>query len=116
MQKQFNVIVHNLKTTLEENGAGEILEMKSGELSVNTELIDYDLYRLLNGDVGGSERLPRRIYEHLSLGEYDIGIYRNVRQKIKAIPHKDSAADAPAQSLRSRVSFGNNYHSDRCYT
>ena len=31
----------------------------------------------------------------------------------KAIPHKDSAADAPAQSLRSRVSFGNNYHSDR---
>ena len=52
MQKQFNVIVHNLKTTLEENGAGEILEMKSGELSVNTELIDYDLYRLLNGDVG----------------------------------------------------------------
>ena len=32
---------------------------------------------------------------------------------IKAIPHKDSAADAPAQSLRSRVSFGNNYHSDR---
>ncbi len=31
----------------------------------------------------------------------------------RAIPHKDSAADAPAQSLRSRVSFGNNYHSDR---
>jgi hypothetical protein len=33
--------------------------------------------------------------------------------RLKAIPHKDSAADAPAQSLRSRVSFGNNYHSDR---
>ena len=33
--------------------------------------------------------------------------------KVKAIPPGDSAADAPAQSLRSRVSFGNNYHSDR---
>ena len=31
---------------------------------------------------------------------------------LKAIPPGDSAADAPAQSLRSRVSFGNNYHSD----
>ncbi len=51
MQKQFNVIVHNLKTTLEENGAGEILNIKSGELSVNAELLDCDLYRLLNGDV-----------------------------------------------------------------
>ncbi len=52
MQKQFNVIVHNLKTTLEENGAGGILEMKSGELRVNAELLDCDLYRLLDGDAG----------------------------------------------------------------
>ena len=52
MQKQFNVIVHNLKTTLEENGAGEILEMRSGELRVNTELFGCDLYRLPDGDAG----------------------------------------------------------------
>lgn len=52
MQKQFNVIVHNLKTTLEENGAGEILEMRSGELRVNTELFGCDLYSLLDGDAG----------------------------------------------------------------
>lgn len=50
MQNQFNVIVHNLKTTLEENGAGEIFEMKFGELSVNAELLDCDMYRLLEGD------------------------------------------------------------------
>ena len=31
---------------------------------------------------------------------------------LKAIP-REIVPDAPAQSLRSRVSFGNNYHSDR---
>ena len=50
MQKQFDVIVHSLKTTLNENGAGELLLIKSGELSVDTDLIDCDLYRLLSGD------------------------------------------------------------------
>ena len=52
MQNQFNVIVHNLKTTLEENSAGDIFEMKSGELRVNAGLFDCDLYRLLEGDTG----------------------------------------------------------------
>ncbi len=51
MQKSFNVIVHNLKTTLAENGVGEIFEMNSGELRVNPHLLDCDLYRLLKGDI-----------------------------------------------------------------
>ena len=51
MQKSFNVIVHSLKTTLTENGIGEIFEMNSGELRINPTLIDCDLYRLLQGDV-----------------------------------------------------------------
>ena len=51
MQKSFNVIVHSLKTTLTENGIGEIFEMNSGELRINPALIDCDLYRLLQGDV-----------------------------------------------------------------
>ncbi len=51
MQKSFNVIVHSLKTTLGENGIGEIFEMNSGELRINPELFECDLYRLLEGDV-----------------------------------------------------------------
>lgn len=51
MQKQFDVIVQSLKKTLAENGIGEIFESKSGELRVNTDLFDCDLYRLLKGDV-----------------------------------------------------------------
>lgn len=51
MQKQFDVVVHSLKTTLDENGISDILEMKAGELRINPDLIDCDLYRLLSGDV-----------------------------------------------------------------
>ena len=51
MQKSFNVIVHSLKTTLAENGIGYIFEMNAGELRINPNLIECDLYRLLEGDV-----------------------------------------------------------------
>lgn len=51
MQKSFNVIVHSLKTTLTENGIGEIFEMNSGELRINPDLFECDLYRLLKGDI-----------------------------------------------------------------
>ena len=51
MQKQFDVVVHSLKTTLDENKISDILEMKAGELRINPDLIDCDLYRLLAGDV-----------------------------------------------------------------
>ncbi len=51
MQKSFNVIVHSLKTTLAENGVGDIFEMNSGELRINPDLFECDLYRLMQGDV-----------------------------------------------------------------
>ena len=51
MQKSFNVIVHSLKTTLAQNGVGEIFEMDAGELRINPALIECDLYRMLAGDV-----------------------------------------------------------------
>lgn len=50
MQKQFDVIVQSLKATLKENGVEEILEIKSGEMRINPDAFDCDLYRLLNGD------------------------------------------------------------------
>lgn len=51
MQKSFNVIVHSLKTTLEENGIGNIFEMNAGELRVRPDLFECDLYKLVEGDV-----------------------------------------------------------------
>ena len=51
MQKQLDVIVRSLRTTLEDNGIGNILEMKSGFIRVVPELIDCDLYRFMNGDI-----------------------------------------------------------------
>jgi len=51
MQKQLDVIVRSLRTTLEAAGIPEILEMKSGSLRVKPELIDCDLYRFMSGDV-----------------------------------------------------------------
>ena len=51
MQKQFDVIIRSLKDTLNENGIGDILDMKSGELRLNTDMFECDLYKLLKGDV-----------------------------------------------------------------
>ncbi len=51
MQKQFDVIIRSLKDTLNENGIGDIFDMKSGELRINPEMLECDYYSLLGGDV-----------------------------------------------------------------
>lgn len=51
MQKQFDVIIRSLKETLSLNDAEEILDIKSGELRIKTDLIKCDLYSLLDGDI-----------------------------------------------------------------
>ena len=50
MQKQFDVIIRSLKDTLKQNSVEEIFELKAGELRVNPNVFDCDLYRLMNGD------------------------------------------------------------------
>ena len=50
-QKSFNVIVSSLRDSLNEYGIGDIFEINSGELRINPDLIECDLYRLLSGDV-----------------------------------------------------------------
>ena len=50
MQKQLDVIIRSLKTTLEEYGIGDILESEKGTLRVNPDMIDCDMYRFLKGD------------------------------------------------------------------
>ena len=50
MQKQLDVILRSLRSTLEEAGVGEILEVQRGSVRIRPELISCDLYRFLAGD------------------------------------------------------------------
>ena len=51
MQKQLDVIIRSLRSTLAEYNISEILELKSGYMRVNSDLIDCDLYRFFEGDI-----------------------------------------------------------------
>lgn len=51
MQKQLDVIIRSLKSTLEECGIPEILEMQYGMLRVVPEAFECDLYKFFSGDV-----------------------------------------------------------------
>lgn len=50
MQKQLDVIVRNLRNTLVECGAGDILAMDGGSFRVVPEYFDCDLYRFFSGE------------------------------------------------------------------
>lgn len=50
MQKQLDVIIRNLRNTLAECGAGDILAMDGGSFRVLPEYFDCDLYHFLNGE------------------------------------------------------------------
>ena len=49
-QKYMDVIVRSLKATLDECGAGDILEMNRGGLRICPEKVDCDAYRFFSGD------------------------------------------------------------------
>ena len=51
MQKQLDVVIRSLRTTLEEYGVGEILELQRGQLRIRPELLDCDLYHFFDGDI-----------------------------------------------------------------
>ena len=50
-QKQLDVIIRSLRTTLREYEISDIVEMQGGTLRVIPEMLDCDLYRLFEGDV-----------------------------------------------------------------
>ena len=50
MQKQLDVIIRSLRTTLTENGIAEIFEMKSATMRVNPDLVSCDAWDFLAGD------------------------------------------------------------------
>ena len=49
-QKYMDVIIRSLRTTLDECGAGDILEMNRGGLRIRPEKLDCDAYRFFSGD------------------------------------------------------------------
>ena len=51
MQKQLDVVIRSLRTTLEANGVGDIVEIHKGSLRVVPEKLDCDLYRFFKGDI-----------------------------------------------------------------
>ena len=52
MQKQLDVVIRSLRTTLEEYGIGDIVEVHKGSLRVVPERLDCDLYRFFKGEIG----------------------------------------------------------------
>ena len=52
MQKQLDVVIRSLRTTLEEYGIGDIVEVNRGSLRVVPERLDCDLYRFFKGEIG----------------------------------------------------------------
>ncbi|MBQ9869934.1 MAG: response regulator [Ruminococcus sp.] len=51
MQKQFDNVIRNLRDVLKQYGAQEIFVLERGAMRIKPELIDCDMYRLLDGDV-----------------------------------------------------------------
>ena len=51
MQKQLDVFIRSLKSTLEEYGISEIFELSKGQMRVCPEKFSCDLYRFLAGDI-----------------------------------------------------------------
>ncbi len=50
MQKQMDVVVRSLRSTLREYGISEIFELREGQMRIRPELMDCDMYRFLDGD------------------------------------------------------------------
>ena len=50
MQKQLDVVIRSLRSTLDRHGVGDIVRLDAGKLSLRTELVSCDLYRFLAGD------------------------------------------------------------------
>ncbi len=50
MQKQLDVIIRSLRSTLDDYGIGDIMGLDAGRLFLRTELVSCDLYRFLAGD------------------------------------------------------------------
>ncbi len=69
-QKQFDVIIRSLKTTLDNNGINEIFEMQGGLMRVVPKYFDCDLYRFLDGDINAVNSYCGEYMSEYSWGSY----------------------------------------------
>ena len=51
MQKQIDVIIRSLRSTLQNAGIDHIFEMTNRSMRIHPEMLDCDLYRFLDGDI-----------------------------------------------------------------
>ena len=51
MQKQLDVVIRSLRSTLDEQGIGDLLELQRGSLRIRPEMLDCDLYRFFSGEI-----------------------------------------------------------------
>ena len=51
MQKQFDVIIRSLRTSLKNYGIDRIFELKRGSMRIRPELFTCDAYRFFSGDI-----------------------------------------------------------------
>ena len=75
MQKQLDVIIRSLRSTLKNYGISEIFELKKSTLRIHPELIDCDLYRFLKGDTDAVSTYRGEYmnqYTWATLGEADL--------------------------------------------
>ena len=75
MQKQLDVIIRSLRSTLKNYGISEIFELKKSTLRIIPELIDCDLYRFLKGDTDAVSTYRGEYmnqYSWATLGEADL--------------------------------------------
>ncbi|MBQ8161216.1 MAG: response regulator [Clostridia bacterium] len=70
MQKQLDTIIRLLRTTLIQEGIGEIFEMKSAALRINPDLISCDAWRYLEGDPDA-----RRAYRGEYMSNYSWALF-----------------------------------------
>lgn len=61
MQKQFDVIIRNLRAILVAHGIGDIIEVRSGSMRIRPEMISCDAWRFMEND-------PESV--HAFMGEY----------------------------------------------
>ena len=50
MQKQLDVIIRSLRSTLADYGISEVLSLQRGNIRIRPELLDCDMYRFMDGD------------------------------------------------------------------
>ena len=75
MQKQMDVIIRSMRTTLQEYGIDSIFEMKHGSMRICPEQFTCDAYLFFEGNLEAINSYRGGIHERLFMGEYDRGIY-----------------------------------------